>query len=99
MHDEAATLPTAWQGESGAHVSIMGHLGTTHSVLVQWELMSALTVLVLFPIAMHVEAATPPAAWQGERGPCLLSWAIWAQHSVCVVQWELMSALTFLTAT
>jgi hypothetical protein len=48
-------------------MSIMGHLGTTACVLVQWELMSALTVLVVLPPPlMHAEGGTLPTAWQGE---------------------------------
>jgi hypothetical protein len=49
MHAEAATLPAAWQGRVRAHVFYHGPLGhNTACVLVQWELMAALTLMAIW---------------------------------------------------
>jgi hypothetical protein len=43
MHDEAATLPAAWQ-EVRAHVFLSWAIWAAYSVCVEWEL-SALTLM------------------------------------------------------
>jgi hypothetical protein len=82
-----------WQGSEGPCL-LSWAIWAVQRVLVQWELMSALTVrgpLHRLSCVQRRQLQQP-----GSEGPCLLSWAIWANTACVLVQWELMAALTLM---
>jgi hypothetical protein len=103
MYDEAAPLPAVWQGRVRVHVFYHGPFGhNTACVLVQWELMSALTVLVLV-LSHRLSCMQRRQRYQqrgkGERGPMSSIMGHLGTTQCVLVQWELMSALTLMAAT
>jgi hypothetical protein len=75
------------KGEWGPMSSIMGHLGTTQRMCWCSGSLCQLSQFLYWssPTASYAcrgGNATSSVARESE-GPCLLSWAIWAQHSVC----------------
>jgi hypothetical protein len=94
MHDEAATLPTAWQESEGLYHGPFGHTQCVGAVGAYVSSHSSHWSSP--PPLMHAEAATLPAAWQGRVRVHVI--IIWGTQRVCV-QWEPCQLSLLMAAT